>query len=127
LRIRWTSFAAGIACAALAAGIVPVGHHSQLIGPVEARAQNLGSRIVSGTVVDANSVAVANATVFLKDSKSKSIRSYSTDAAGHFRFTQVSMVEDHDLWAEKDGKKSTIKNVSTWDTRKDFVSELKLK
>jgi hypothetical protein len=37
------------------------------------------------------------------------------------------MAEDHDLWAEKDGKKSAVKSVSSWDTRKDFVTELKLK
>jgi hypothetical protein len=34
---------------------------------------------------------------------------------------------DFDLWAEKDGKKSAIKTVSSWDARKDFISDLKLK
>jgi hypothetical protein len=37
------------------------------------------------------------------------------------------MAEDHELWAEKDGKKSAVKTVSSWDTRKDFVTELKVK
>jgi hypothetical protein len=37
------------------------------------------------------------------------------------------MAEDHELWAEKDGKKSVTKTISTWDTRKEYVSELKLK
>jgi hypothetical protein len=37
------------------------------------------------------------------------------------------MAEDHELWAEKDGKKSSVKTVSSWDSRKDFVCELKLK
>ena len=70
---------------------------------------------------------VAGATVFLKNQKTKSIRSYSTDNLGHYRFTQVNMSEDLELWAEKDGKKSAVKPVSSWDSRKDFVSELKLK
>jgi hypothetical protein len=97
------------------------------LGPAMAHAQNFGQRIVKGTVVDASSTSIAGATVFLKDLKSKTIRSYTTDADGHFRFTQVYMAEDHELWAEKDGKKSATKTISTWDTRPEYVSELKLK
>ncbi len=37
------------------------------------------------------------------------------------------MSTDFDLWAEKDGKKSATKTVSSWETRKDFISDLKLK
>jgi hypothetical protein len=37
------------------------------------------------------------------------------------------MAEDHELWAEKDGKKSAVKTVSSWDTRKEFEAELRLK
>jgi hypothetical protein len=92
-----------------------------------AHAQNFGQRIVRGTVMDASSTPIAGATVFLTDLKSKRIRSYTTDAGGHFRFTQVYMAEDHELWAEKDGKKSSTKTISTWDTRPEYVSELKLK
>ena len=29
------------------------------------------------------------------------------------------MAEDHELWAEKDGKKSVVKTVSQWDARKN--------
>jgi hypothetical protein len=78
-------------------------------------------------VVDSNSASVAEATVFLKNLKTKSIRSFTADAAGKFRFAQVNMAEDHELWAEKDGKKSAVKTVSSWDARKEFDCELKLK
>jgi hypothetical protein len=70
---------------------------------------------------------VVGATVFLKNQKTKAIRSYTTTNKGHFYFAQVNMVEDFDLWAEKGGKKSPTKTVSSWDTRKEFVSDLKLK
>jgi hypothetical protein len=46
---------------------------------------------------------------------------------GHFYFAQVNMAEDYDLWAEKGGKKSATKTVSSWDSRKTFVNDLKLK
>jgi hypothetical protein len=118
---------AGVTFAVLIAGVVAAGLVVGLLNPPQARAQNLGQRVVSGTVVDADSSIVSGATVFLKDLKSKSIRSYTTDAAGKFRFTQVNMAEDHELWAEKAGHKSTVKTVSEWDARKEFETELKLK
>src|SRR5579859_6994740 len=92
-----------------------------------ARAQNLGQRNVGGMVVDANSAPVQGATVFLKNTKTKSIRSYTSSSNGSFRFAQVGMTDDYDLWAEKEGKKSATKTVSSWDARKDFETELKLK
>jgi hypothetical protein len=92
-----------------------------------AHAQNLGQRNVAGLVVDVNSSPVQGATVFLKNQKTKSIRSYTSASNGSFRFTQVGMTDDYDLWAEKEGKKSPTKTVSSWDARKDFQTELKLK
>ncbi|MGP8173536.1 MAG: carboxypeptidase-like regulatory domain-containing protein [Terracidiphilus sp.] len=131
MRLNRTSLLAGVAFAALAAGVVPGGPRGGPIrfgfGPAVAQAQNLGQRVVSGYVVDTNSKPVGGATVFLRDLKTKSIRSYTSAADGKFRFTQVDMAEDHELWAEKDGKKSATKTVSSWDTRTDFVCELKLK
>ncbi|MGA3046457.1 MAG: carboxypeptidase-like regulatory domain-containing protein [Terracidiphilus sp.] len=113
--------------AVLAAGMVPVGWLGGEMEPPMARAQNLGMRVVEGFVVNGDSAPLAGATVFLKDLKSRNIRSYTSDSDGKYRFTQVNMAEDHELWAEKDGKKSAVKTVSSWDTRKDFVAELKVK
>ena len=127
MRSKRTLLAAGLVFAALAAGLVPLGPKVALIAPHAARAQNLGQRVVSGTVLDAGSAPVLGATVFLKNLKTKAIRSYTTTADGHFRFAQVSMVEDHDLWAEKGERKSPVKTVSSWDTRKVFEVEMKLK
>ncbi|MFP5203935.1 MAG: carboxypeptidase-like regulatory domain-containing protein, partial [Acidobacteriota bacterium] len=92
-----------------------------------AQAQNLGDRTVTGTVLDAESNPAAGATVFLKNDKTKAIRSFTSLSNGHFHFAQVSKSQDYDLWAEKDGKKSAIKTVSSWDARTEFVSDLKLK
>ena len=114
---------AGVLFVILAAVGVP-----SLRGPLpRAQAQNLGQRVVMGSVVDADSATVPGATVFLRNSKTKSIRSYTSSKEGRFRFAQVNMAEDYDLWAEKDGKKSAVKTVSSWDARKEFETELKLK
>ena len=119
--------AVGAVLVALTGGIIPGGLQLTLVGAPAAYAQNLGQRTVSGLVLDGNSTPVNGATVFLRNSKTKSIRSYTSADNGRFRFAQVNMTDDYDLWAEKDGKKSQMKPVSTWDSRKDFVTELKLK
>ena len=92
-----------------------------------AYAQNVGQRSVSGLVISADSVPVQGATVFLKNSKTKAIRSYTSASNGRFRFAQVNMTEDYDLCAEKDGKKTPTKTVSSWNASKDYETELKLK
>jgi len=126
VKYSWSGLLAGVAIAVLAAGVSVPGSHGSLFAPA-AQAQNIGYRTVSGTVLQGDSTPVAGATVFLKNDKTHSIRSYSSTADGHFHFAQVNMAEDFDLWAEKDGKKSAVKTVSSWDARKDFISDLKLK
>ena len=116
------SLSAWILAAALGLGVIPS------VGSLAtARAQNLGMRNVSGLVIGADSAPVQGATVFLKNSKTKAIRSYTSASNGRFRFAQVTMTDDYDLWAEKDGKKSPTKTVSSWDARKDYETELKIK
>jgi hypothetical protein len=127
VKFNRTSLVAGAAFAVLAAGLVPLGSRGGCMGPFTAEAQNLGERVVSGYVADAHSDPVVGATVFLRDMKSKAIRSYTTVEKGRFRFAGVNMAEDHELWAEKNGKKTAVKTVSSWDTRKIFEVELRLK
>jgi hypothetical protein len=122
---RWMQ----VGATALALGLVSSLFHAGRPATLAAlaAAQNLGERTVSGTVLSAASTPVAGATVFLKNEKTKSIRSFTSLENGHFHFAQVNKDEDFDLWAEKDGKKSAVKIVSSWDSRTDFISDLKLK
>ncbi|MGB7266615.1 MAG: carboxypeptidase-like regulatory domain-containing protein [Terracidiphilus sp.] len=122
-RARWLAASIFSVLALVAVSPGPLG--SIFAPPV--LAQNIGMRTVRGTVLNANSQSVANATVFLRNEKTKAIRSYDSTADGHFSFAQVDMSIDYDLWAEKDGKKSATKTVSSWDARKDFIADLKLK
>ena len=126
MKIRRTTVIGLVAFAALAAGMVGVRTSSDSIGGAAAQAQATGMRVVSGAVLDGDD-PVIGATVFLKNQKTKAIRSYSSTEKGHYYFAQVTMVDDYDLWAEKGGKKSAVKTVSSWDSRKEFVSDLKLK
>ena len=113
------------ACSALLLGMAVGGYRGMSGGA--AVAQNLGVRTVSGAVLGADSQPVVGATVYLESQKTKSIRSFTTVAKGHYQFAQVKKTEDFDLWAEKDGKKSPVKTVSSWDARTEFIADLKLK
>jgi hypothetical protein len=46
---------------------------------------------------------------------------------GSFRFAQVGMVDDYEVWAEQGKKRSATKTVSSFDSRKDVEFDLKLK
>ncbi len=120
------SWLAAIACGLFALGAIPSRSGCAVSAPA-AWGQNLGDRTVSGTILDENSRPVVGATVFLKNEKTKAIRSYISTADGHFRFSQVDMSVDFDLWSEKDGKKSATRTVSSWDDRKEFILDLKIK
>ena len=127
MRIRRTVLLTAVALGAAMAGMVPLGPRAGLIEPGVAQAQNFGERVVTGTVIDASSDPVSGAIVFLENEKTKTIRSYTSDGKGHFNFAQVNMVDDFDLWAEKGKKKSATKVVSSWDSRTQWVADLKLK
>lgn len=124
MRRGWKGLMA--ATAVMALGLVSSPSGSRL-APAVAEAQTMTPRTVSGAVLDANDQPVIGATVFLKSLKTKSIRSFSTVEMGHYYFAQVSRIEDYELWAEKDKKKSAVKTVSSWDTRPKFVTDLKIK
>jgi hypothetical protein len=124
VRVTRGRFVAWAIFAAIAAGTVVLAPRGDLF---EARAQNLGQRNVSGSVIDNEANPVTGATVFLKNEKTKAIRSYTSAKDGRFHFAQVNMTEDYDLWAEKDGRKSSTKTVSSWDARKEFETELRIK
>ena len=127
MKVKGAGWRTGVAMVALAAGLVHLLPNGGPEAQPCAQAQNLGQRAIFGRVTTGNDDPVRGATVFLRNLKTKSIRSFNSDEKGHFRFAQVNMTEDQELWAEKDGKKSVVKSISAWDSRKEFDCDLKLK
>jgi len=111
--------------AATAAGVLPAGMTSSL-GPQVAEAQNFSQRTIQGKVYESDAAA-AGATVFLKNLKTHNVKSFTSTPDGAFRFAQVGMVDDYEVWAERGPKKSAVKTVSSFDSRKQVEYELKLK
>ncbi len=83
-------------------------------------------RTVHGVVLDKAEAQVANAVVFLKNTRTNAVRSYIADEQGNFRFSGLDPNADYELHAEKDGAKSQTRTVSSFDSRKDIVLNLKI-
>ncbi len=83
-------------------------------------------RVVQGKVVDAANAPIKGAVVYLKDSRSLSVKSFFSDDQGGYRFGQLSQNTDYEVWAENNGKKSAVKSISSFDTKSQFIINLKI-
>ena len=92
-----------------------------------ASAQNFGQRTILGKVVDDTETPVGGATIFLKNLKTKNVKTFTSQPNGDYRFAQVGMVDDYEVWAERGKQKSPVKTVSSFDSRKELNMQLKLK
>jgi hypothetical protein len=77
-------------------------------------------RLVTGTVLNKAGQPFPNAVVYLEDAKSMTIKSYLTDAKGDFRFGQLSLTTDYDLWAEVHKVRSKTKHISSFNSHPDL-------
>ena len=84
-------------------------------------------RTVRGIVEDKSDSPLSGSVVFLKNLRTNSVRSSYTDDGGNYRFSGLDPNADYELHAEKDGAKSQTRTVSSFDSRKDIVLNLKIK
>jgi len=99
------------------------------VSPLAARpAQkpNHDLKTVRGLVLDKSENGVSTAVVFLKNVRSNQVRSYIADREGNYRFSGLDPNADYELYAEKDGAKSQVRNISSFDARTDIVLNLKI-
>jgi len=83
-------------------------------------------RTVRGVVADKSDSPVAGSVVFLKNMRTNAVRSNYTDETGNYRFSGLDPNADYELHAEKEGAKSQTRTVSSFDSRKDIVLNLKI-
>jgi hypothetical protein len=91
-----------------------------------AMAQQTPQRVVQGKVVDSSGAGLKSATVYLKDGHTLAVKSYIAGDDGSYRFGQLAGNADYQIWAEVGGKKSGVKNITSFDTRNEFNITLKV-
>jgi hypothetical protein len=84
------------------------------------------TRSVQGAVTDASDNPVDGAVVQLKDTKTLQIISYITKDSGMYRFHGLNPDVDYELKAEYQGSASPSKRLSSFDSRKAAIVNLKL-
>ncbi len=96
------------------------------VGAAQDKKHEVQLRTVRGAVADKSDSPVSGSVVFLKNVRTNSVRSSYTDDTGSYRFSGLDPNADYELHAEKEGAKSPTRTVSSFDSRKDIVLNLKI-
>lgn len=92
----------------------------------EKKGEDKNVRAVQGTVTDASDNPVDGAIVQLKNTKTLQIRSFIAKDHGNYYFHGLSPDIDYELRASFQGATSPTKTLSSFDSRKQAVLNLKL-
>ena len=95
---------------------------------VAASAQNTGTelRTVHGQVLDKNDNPVPSSIVYLLNTKTQAVRTYIAESDGGYRFSGLDPNVDYEIHAEHNGLTSSVRTVSSFDSRRDIDLNLKL-
>jgi Carboxypeptidase regulatory-like domain len=92
----------------------------------EAAKHEASLKSVRGLVTDKAESPIPASVVFLKNNRSNAIRSYIADDAGNYRFSGLDPNVDYEIHAEKDGAKSQTRTISSFDSKKEIIFNLKI-
>jgi hypothetical protein len=97
-----------------------------LVGPNSGQDRGPVQRIVHGKVENKSGEGIKGAVVYLKDDRSSAVKSAISEDDGSYRFVQLSLNTDYELWAQSDSKKSPTKSISSFDSKADITIMLKI-
>lgn len=84
-------------------------------------------RNLTGQVLSAKSDApLSEAIVYLKNTKTLTIKSFITEKDGAYRFHGLSPNVDYEIYADYQGQKSSTKNISSFDTRNNITLNIRI-
>ena len=83
-------------------------------------------KVLHGSVIDKSENPVPSSVVYLKNVKSQAVKTYIADESGNYRFSGLDPNVDYEIHAEHDDMTSSIRTVSSFDSRRDIEVTLKL-
>jgi hypothetical protein len=107
----------------LAAWLIPCG---LVLAQGKKKGDEANARVVQGIVTNAAGQPVSGAVVQLKNTKTLQIRSFLTKEQGEYFFNGLSPDVDYEIHAELGDAKSPTKTLSSFDSRKQAIINLKL-
>lgn len=78
-------------------------------------------RNVVGQVFTKSDSPIAEAVVYLKNTKTLTIKSFITEKDGGYRFHGLSPNVDYEIYADYQGQKSPVKTISSFDNRSNVT------
>ena len=81
-------------------------------------------RNVTGQVFSKADSPIAEAVVYLKNTKTLTIKTFITEKDGGYRFPGLSPNVDYEIYADYQGQKSPTKTISSFDTRPNVTLNL---
>jgi hypothetical protein len=83
-------------------------------------------RSVTGQVFSKSDAPISEAVVYLKNTKTLTVKSFITEKDGGYRFHGLSPNIDYEIYADYQGQKSPTKTISSFDTRSSITLNLRL-
>lgn len=83
-------------------------------------------RVLHGSVIDKAENPVPSSVVYLKNLKSQAVKTYIADESGNYRFSGLDPNVDYEIHAEHNDLSSSVRTISSFDSRRDIEVTLKL-
>jgi len=83
-------------------------------------------RNVTGQVMTKSETPLPDAVVYLKNTKTLTIKSFITEKDGGYRFHGLSPNIDYEIYADYQGQKSPTKTVSSFDNRNNITLNIRI-
>ena len=83
-------------------------------------------RLVFGKVLDPQDNPLADAVVYVTNTRTRAIKTYIVGPDGTYRFPALSTAVDYEIYAQYKGHKSETKSVSQFDDRPQVYLDLKV-
>jgi len=109
---------------ALAALGVRAYARNSALDPQPAAADQQQSRNLTGQVLTGADQPLPSAVVYLKNTKTLAIKSFIAENDGGYRFHALAPNVDYEIYAEYQGKKSSTKTLSAFDSRTNITMNL---